>query len=42
MGYETFLGISYPWLKDLAHNLGGNEENEIKHLIILLIYEDAL
>ena len=42
MGYETLSGISYPWLRDLALDLGGNEENEIKHLIILLIYDDAL
>jgi len=35
-------GTSYPWLRDLALDLGGNEEKEIKHLIILLIYEDAL
>ena len=42
MGYETFSGISYPWWRDLALDLGGNEENEIKHLIILLIYEDLL
>ena len=42
MGYETFSGISYPLLKDLALDLGGNKENEIKHFIILLTYEDPL
>ena len=35
-------GTSHSLLKDLTLDLGGNVEDEIKHLIILLIYEDAL
>ena len=35
-------GTSYTWLEDLALDLAGNEENEITHLIIFLIYDDAL
>ena len=42
MGYETFSRTSYLWLRDLGLDFGGNEENKIKYLIILLIYEDAL
>ena len=41
MGYET-SGISYPWWRDLALDLGGNEEIKINHSMIILIYEDAL
>ena len=42
MGYDTFSRISYPLLRELALDLVGNEENEIKNLTVLLIYEDTL
>jgi len=35
------LGTSYPWLRDLALDLGGNKEIKMKHLIVLFIYEDV-